>query len=94
MIADPRLDGAVPLDSEQIQDIALAALTRRVAELEHRLNMMKIIIGLVLAAKVLLVLFVFYIVFGIDAHIRSGDRIRPTAQPARLVSAGGIACSG
>ena len=72
----PRLDGALPLDGGSGQDIALAALTRRVAELEHRLDVMKIIVGLVLAGKVLLVVLFIYLVFGAGFIARSTDSSR------------------
>ena len=78
MIMRPRLDGAVPIDSGSSQDVALAALTRRVAELEHRLDMMKIIVGLVLAGKALLVAFFLYIVFGGGLVVRSDHPMRQT----------------
>ena len=80
----PPLDGAVPADAGASRDVALAALTRRVADLEHRHNVMKIIVGLVLAGKVLIVLFLLYIVFGLGLLVRDGA-VRPTSQPAGLV---------
>jgi uncharacterized protein involved in response to NO len=85
MTGRPRLDGAVPLDPAAGQDVVLAALTRRVADLEHRLNVMKIIVGLVLAGKILLVAFILYIVFGGSLVVRNTGSIRPAAQPARQV---------
>lgn len=80
MTGRPRLDGAVPLDPGSDQDIALAALTRRVAELEHRLDMMKIIVGLVLAAKVLLVALLLYMVFGSVGAFRPATRTTERVQ--------------
>ena len=80
-----RLDGAVPLDSGSSQDVALAALTRRVAELEHRLDVMKIIVGLVLAGKVLLVVFFLYILFGAGFIVRSSGSIRQSHDLALAV---------
>ena len=73
-----RLDGAVPLDAGPDQEVALAALTRRVAELEHRLDVMKIIVGLVLAGKVLLVLVFVYVLFGSGLAARRGGEVRQT----------------
>ena len=75
-----RLDGAPPHDSDSGHDTALVALTRRVAELEHRLDTMKIIVGLVLAAKVLLVVFFLYVLFG-GLFVRTGGPTRTVAQP-------------
>ena len=83
----PRLDGAVPLEPGSAQEVALAALTRRVAELEHRLDVMKIIIGLVLAGKVLLVAFLLYIVFGGGLVVRSGGASRTADLVQRMASA-------
>jgi hypothetical protein len=82
-----RLDGAVMRDTDSPQDIALAALTRRVAELEHRLNVMKIIVGLVLAAKVLLVVLILYVLLG-HGLFRSAGPNRATSQAAAWVTLG------
>lgn len=79
MTAGSRLDGAVPTGSGSSHDIALAALTRRVAELEHRLDVMKIIVGLVLAAKIVLVVLFVYVLFGIGSPVRSGGPILHTS---------------
>lgn len=81
----PRLDGAVPLDSGSSRDLALAALTRRVGELEHRLNVMKVIVGLVLAGKILMVVFFLYILFGSAFVVRSGGPIRQTLQLGEVI---------
>ncbi len=79
------LDGALPRDSGSSQDVALAALTRRVAELEHRLNVMKIIVGLVLAGKALLVAILLYIAFGGGFVVRSDRSFHQTAQFSQQV---------
>ena len=80
MTVGTRLDGAVPDAPGSSQDVALAALTRRVAELEHRLNTMKIIVGLVLTGKVLIVVLFIYVVFGFGSGVRSGGPVsRATA---------------
>lgn len=80
MTLGTRLDGAVPADPGASRDVAIAALTRRVAELEHRLNMMKIVIGLVLAVKVIIVAMFVYVLLetGLLAR-REGPTLRTTA---------------
>lgn len=82
MSTPSRLDGAVPLHPGSDRDVALVALTRRVAELEHRLDVMKIIVGLVLAGKVLLVLFFLYVFFGGGLVVRGGGPARQVTQAA------------
>lgn len=77
MTVRSRLDGAVPSDPGASQDAAIAALTRRVVELERRLDVMKVVIGLVLAAKVLIVAMVVYVLLETGIVVRSGG---PTQQ--------------
>ena len=73
MTVASRLDGAVPADAGARQDAAITALTRRVAELERRLNVMKVIVGLVLAAKVVIVALLVYVLLASSFAVRSGN---------------------
>lgn len=80
----PVLDGALPGDAGSDQEIALAALTRRVAELEHRLDVMKVIVGLVLLGKALIVVgFVYLLLAGL--HARDGGEPRSAGRAATLL---------
>ena len=72
MTVASRLDGAVPADPGAGQDAAIAALTRRVAELERRLNVMKVVVGLVLAAKVVIVGMFVYVLLETSLVFRNG----------------------
>lgn len=83
MTTGSRLDGAVPIGSESRQDIALTALTRRVAELEHRLDVMKIIVGLVPAGKIIIVVLLVYVLFGNGFPVRSRGSILQTSAITR-----------
>ena len=72
MTAGTRLDGALPVGAGSGQDEAIAARTRPRAAVERRLSMMKIIVGLVLAAKVVIVAMFVYVLLEVSLVARSG----------------------
>ena len=90
-MARPALEGAVPRDAGADPEVALAALTRRVAELEHRLDVMKVVVGLVLAGKVLIVVLFVYVLVG-GLHALGGGEARPASRAALLPGDAGTCC--